>query len=120
MRDIGTRIQRYRLSRYAQPLDRVQRRLRWAWVAGGLWLLYVGVLSEHSFYRLLKLRQENARGHVELQRTRAEIERLAREAGDPAAVRLNAERQLREKVQMAKKNEIIYRYEGEPPEPVKH
>lgn len=117
MRDIGTRIQRYRLSRYATPMDLLRRRLRWAWVVGGLWLVYVAFLSEHSFLRLWRFREENARNRAELQHTRAEIERLSHEADDPAIRRTRAEHQLREKVQMAKPGEIIYRYEStQPPE----
>ncbi len=115
MRDIGTRIQRYRLSRFARPSDRTRRRLRWVWVVGALWLVYVSVLSEHSFLRLWRFRQEDARNRAELQRTRAEIQRLSREADDPVLRRLNAERQLREKVQMAKPGEIIYRFDSGPP-----
>lgn len=116
MRDIGTRIQRYRLQRFAPPVDRTRRRLRWVWVVGGLWLVYVSVLSEHSFLRLWRFRQQNDRNRAELQRTRAEIERLGHEADDPTQRRFNAERQLREKVQMAKPGEIIYRFDsGEKP-----
>ena len=111
MRDIETRIQRYRLSRFAPPVDRTRRRLRWVWVVGGLWLVYVSVLSEHSFLRLWRFRQQNEHDRVELQRTRAEIARLSHEADDPAQRRLNAERQLREKVQMARPGEIIYRFD---------
>lgn len=118
MRDIGMRIQRYRLSRYAAPLDRAQRRLRWAWVVGGLWLLYVGLLSEHSFYRLWQLRQENVRSRAALQQVQAEVGRLRRDANNPRTRRLEAERQLRERMQMTKKGEIIYRYDGDrPPDP---
>lgn len=114
MRDIETRIQRYRLSRYAAPNDRVRRRLRWAWVVGGLWLVYVGVLSEHSFLRLWRFRQENARDRTELQRTKDEIDRLSREVDDPAVRRIKAEHQLREKVNMAQPGEIIYRFDSGP------
>ncbi len=113
MRDIGTRIQRYRLSRYAAPRDRTRRRLRWAWVAAALWLVYVGFLSEHSFWRLWQLRQEAARERADLQRTREQVERLTRDADDPAIRRLTVERQLRERVQMARKGEIVYRYDGD-------
>jgi cell division protein FtsB len=115
VRDIGTRIQRYRLSRYAAPPDRARRRLRWAWVVGGLWLLYVGFLSEHSFYRLWQLRRESVRTRAQLQQARAEVARLRRDADDPARRKYEAERQLRERMQMTRKGEIIYRYEGARP-----
>ena len=48
MRDIGRRIQRYRLSRYAPPRGPVRRRLKWLWLLGAGWLTWIGVVSDHS------------------------------------------------------------------------
>ena len=108
MRDIGARIQRYRLSRYAPPEDRVRRSLRWAWLAGALWLVWVGVVSEHNFIRLWQLSHERQRSEAELKRLDAEVARLDAQQRDPAAQRLLAEHALREKSGMAKPGEIIY------------
>src|SRR5437870_7539989 len=73
MRDIGQRIQRYRLSRYAPPEEHHQRRWRWVWLGVALWLAWVGVLSDHNFYRLWRLGRDRAHTNAELARTRAQI-----------------------------------------------
>ncbi len=110
MRDIGARISRYRLSRYAPPEDRLRRRLRWAWVAFALWAVWVGLLSEHSFLRLWSLGREDARNRVERRRLSADLERIERDLTDPQRRRLAAEDYLRHNAQMARKNEIVYQY----------
>lgn len=108
MRDIGARIQRYRLSRYAAPEDRVRRGLRWAWLVAALWLVWVGFVSEHNFVRLWQLSHERQRSETELKRLAAEVARLDAQQRDPAAQRLLAEHALREKSGMARPGEIIY------------
>jgi cell division protein FtsB len=107
MRDIGARIQRYRLSRYAPPVDQVRRRLRWAWLAAALWLVWVGFVSDHNFVRLWQLSHERQRSEVELRRVSAEAARLDAQIHDPAEQRESAERALRNRG-MAKPTEIIY------------
>ena len=118
MRDIGTRIQRYRLSRYAPPEDRVRRGLRWAWLVGALWLVWVGFVSEHNLVRLRQLSQETQRSEDRLQRLHGEVARLDAQQRDPAARRLLAEHALREKSGMARPGEIIYQIR--PGDPGKH
>ena len=108
MRDIGARIQRYRLSRYAPPEDRVRRGLRWAWLVGVLWLVWIGFVSEHNLLRLRKLSHECQRSEAWLQRLNSEVARLDVQQRDPAAQRLLAEHALREKSGMARPGEIIY------------
>ena len=108
MRDIGTRIQRYRLSRYALPEDRVRRTLRWAWLAGALWLVWIGFVSEHNLMRLRQLSRERQRSEATLQQLNSEVARLDAQQRDPAAQRSLAEHALREKSGMAKPGEIIY------------
>jgi cell division protein FtsB len=108
MRDIGLRIQRYRLSRYAPPEDRMRRGLRWAWLVGALWLVWVGFLSEHNFVRLRQLSHERQRSETRLRQLREELVRLDAQQRDPAAQRLLAEHALREKSGMARPGEIIY------------
>ncbi len=109
MRDIGERINRYRLSRYAVPVDRVRRRLRWAWVAAALWLAWVGFLSDHNFVRLWQLSQERRQSEADLQRLRAEVAELDAKMRDPAAQRELAEHTLRERAGMARPGEIVSR-----------
>ena len=99
MRDIGLKISRYRLGRYAPPGSPLKRGLRWVWLIAVVWLAWATLISEHSFYRTWRR---------ELERLRAEVQRLDGESRDPAAGRLRAERQLREQQGMAKPGEIIY------------
>ena len=108
MRDIGVRIRRYRLARYAPAGSSIRRRLRVVWLIAAVWLAWAALISEHSFYRTWRLDRENARTRRELERVRAEVERLDAESRDPEAGRLRAERQLREQHGMAKPGEIIY------------
>jgi cell division protein FtsB len=116
MRDIGTRIQRYRLSRYAPPEDCVRRGLRWAWLVGALWLVWVGFVSEHNFMRLQQLAREARHSEAELRQLHGEVARLDAEERDPAARRLLAEHALRERSGMARPGEIIYRIRPGDPE----
>lgn len=108
MRDIGARIQRYRLSRYAPPVDRVRRRLRWAWVVGALWLIWVGFLSDHNACRIWLLSREERTNRQEVARLLEESRRLEREASDPKLRRKAAEAYLRERAGMARRGEIVY------------
>jgi cell division protein FtsB len=108
MRDIGVRIQRYRLSRYAPPIDLMGRRLRWAWVIGGLWLIWVGFVSDHNCYRIWQLSREERLNRQEIARLSGESDRLERETSDPALRRKAAEAYLRERAGMARRDEIIY------------
>jgi cell division protein FtsB len=112
MSDIGRRIRRYRLSRYATPRA-FPRPPRWLWIAGALWLAYVGFLSEHSFYSIWRMSAENARVQRELAEVRRETTRLDRDARDPQARLRNAERALRHEG-FARPGEVIYRIEGDP------
>ncbi len=109
MRDIGTRIQRYRLSRYAEPERPFRRSLRWLWLAGALWLVWAGFVSEHNFVRLGRLARERERSTAELRRIRNEVTALDARLRDPAAQRDLAEHALREKAGMARRDEIVYR-----------
>ena len=116
MRDIGHRIRRYRLTRFAPPEDKVRRRLRWLWAVGALWLLWAGVLSDHSFYRIWRLGRASVQAERELEQGRSENQRLDAELRDPQAGRERAERLLRERSGMARRGEIIYRVEGAVPD----
>jgi cell division protein FtsB len=108
MRDIGTRIQRYRLSRYAEPERPLRRGLRWFWLLGALWLAWAGFVSEHNFVRLGRLDREYIRSTAELKRIQAQVAVLDARLRDPAAQRDLAEHALREKAGMARPGEIIY------------
>ncbi|HEY2954254.1 MAG TPA: septum formation initiator family protein [Candidatus Eisenbacteria bacterium] len=108
MRDIGMRIRRYRLGRYATSAS-PRARWRWVWVVAALWLAWAGLLSEHSLFRIWRLAHENAAARRDVERLRAEVARLEAELSDPQAGRLRAERWLRERDGMARRGEIVYR-----------
>jgi hypothetical protein len=110
MRDIGRRIQRYRLSRYRTPQGAFPRPPRWVWLVAALWLAYVGVISERSLYRIWRMGDEDARARRELIRVREEIVRLDKEARDPRSRMRDAERTLRREG-FARAGEVIYRIE---------
>ncbi len=99
MSDIGNRIRRYRLSRYAAPRDPVRRRLRWFWLLALLWLAWAGLLSNHSAYRLWRLGAEQHRTQLEIEKARMDFAAVERE---------RAERMLRANG-MARPGEVVYR-----------
>ena len=119
MRDIGNRIKRYRLSRYAAPEQRPTRKFRWAYPLFALWVLYVGVLSEHSMLRIWQMARENQRATSQLDSLQVEVERLDRELRDPKAKRARGERVLRERVRYARPGEIVYTIEDDVPDSLK-
>jgi cell division protein FtsB len=117
MRDISHRLARRR-SRFAAPEDPVRRRLRWAWLAVALWLLWIGLFSEHSIWRFARLGRDNSRATSELARTRERVARLEAERSDPQRMRERGEKALRENGGMARKGEIIYQVDDVvPPAP---
>jgi cell division protein FtsB len=108
VRDIGTRIQRYRLSRYGAP-GTGPRRLAWVWPLLGLWLVYAGLLGEHSWFRIWRLSRESGRLQRELTTTRVELDRLEHQLHDAGARRELGERVLRERNGFVGPGEILYR-----------
>jgi cell division protein FtsB len=116
MRDIGNRIGRYRLGRYAPPVNPRTRRLRWLLAGLLVWLAWASFGSEHSFYRVWRLQREDARAQREFDRLRAEQERLDAQSDSPEARRTLAERMLRENSGMARPGEIVYRIKGAIPD----
>ena len=111
MRDIGRRIERYRLSRYRLEPRGFPRPPRWVWLAAAAWLVYVSVLSDRSFYRIWRMGRENAHAQRDLHEAEAEIARLDHAASAPHARSDEAERALR-KEGFAKHGELIYRIQS--------
>jgi len=112
MRDIGRRIQRYRLSRYAREDERRLHIPRWVWAVLAAWLVWAGVLSDHSFFALWRLHRTYDREQSQLRTARAEITRLDAAAKDAGERRKDAERRLREDEGYARPGEIIFRIDG--------
>jgi cell division protein FtsB len=75
------------------------------------WLLYTAVLSDHSLWRILRLRQELSESEAELKLVQAETRRLEARLDDPRVRAEHAEEVLRLQG-LAKPNEIIYRLGG--------
>ncbi len=116
MRDIGARIQRYRLVRYSALHGSLSRHFRWAWPILGLWLAYVALLSEHSLFRIWLMGRESMRVRTEFAATRQELGRLEQQMKNPGARRDWAEHILRERNGYAKPPEIIYRIPPQGPD----
>jgi cell division protein FtsB len=108
MRDIGARINRYRLSRYAPPANPWRRHRRWIALGAVAWMVWAGFISDHSFFRLWRLEREAARERRELKDARAEVDRLNTDLNDPRVRKVRAEGVLRENG-WAGKGEIVYR-----------
>jgi cell division protein FtsB len=108
VRDIGARIQRYRLSRYGNLYGR-PRRMAWIWPLLGLWMIYAGLLGEHSWFHIWRLGRESEQLRRELTTTRAELDQLEHQLHDAGARREIGEKVLRERNGFAGPGEIIYR-----------
>jgi cell division protein FtsB len=116
MKDIGSKILR-RPSRYASPDDPWRRRIvRIVIPALLVWVVYAGVLSEHSWWRLWRLSHEQKQTATRLDATRGEVVRLERELSDPDERRALQERVLRERNGYARPTEIVYRIDGALPD----
>jgi cell division protein FtsB len=107
MRDIGIRIQRYRLQRYAKPGstgDRARMVLTFA-LAG--WVIYAVFLSGHSLVRIAALEHKRGTTEKRLTDVQGEVKRAEQDlaqSDDPAVV----ERVLRERHNFAHEGEVLY------------
>lgn len=108
MRDIGRRIQRYRLGRYGRTNATFSGRMRWIALVVVAWLAWVGVLSEHSFFRIWKLERESALTRQQLEEASDARQRMSAELNDPEARRARAEEVLRIEHGMARRGEFVY------------
>lgn len=86
-------------------------RSRWLWLLPIAWLLWVGVISDHSFWRIYRLRHDLVAARAEMQRVRGETSKLEARLHDPAERSEHAEQMLREQG-MARPGEMIYRLGG--------
>jgi len=86
---------------------------RWLWLALGVWLVWVTVLSDHSLWRIAQLKREIAqaeRDTRDLKRTTTELEA---QLNDPYTRRLRAEEIARTEHGWAAPGEIVYRFRNE-------
>jgi len=112
MRDIGIRIQRYKLSRYRPP-DSLSERARLLLTLGlAGWAIWALFLSDHSAVRLLALDGKKHGLEQQLASTSKEVTHRARElsmADDPE----EAKRILRERHNFAEPGERLYRIQAD-------
>jgi cell division protein FtsB len=106
MRDIGARIQRYRLSRYGRVGGAT---FRWAWPLLFVWLVYAAFLGQHSLLRIWLMGNEERRVQERLADTRAELNREEHMLHDKALLKNRGEHVLRERNGFARTGELIYR-----------
>jgi hypothetical protein len=112
MRNIGIRIQRYRLQRYRAPesmSERARMLLTLALAGWGIWALF---LSDHSAVRLWRLEARKKAAEQKLAATLHDVDRAKddlRAADDPDV----EARVLRERHNFARPGELLYVIQGE-------
>ena len=89
-------------------------RKHWLWLLPAAWLLWSGVLSDHSLWRISRLQHELSSARAELERVNGENTRLGARLADPREKADHAEATLRAQG-MAKPGEIIYRFDSAKP-----
>ena len=106
---------------FSRPLEgrgrasRARNIPRWFWVAAGLWLVWVTVLSDHSFWRIAQLKREIASSEHEAERLKRDTEQLELQVRDPEARKFRAEEIARTQHGWAAPGEIVYRFRGSEP-----
>jgi len=93
-------------------------RRHWLWLLPAAWLLWIGLLSDHSLWHISRLHLELSSARAELQRVNGETSRLGARLADPREKADHAEATLRAQG-MARPGEIIYRFDSARPEAAK-
>jgi cell division protein FtsB len=115
MRDITRRLARHP-SAYGPPRGPWARLRRLFAIGLGVWLLWAGLLSEHSALRLWQVGRQNTRVERDSRAVQAEAERIGRQLKDPEQRHDLAEQVLREEHGLARKGEQVYRVDGSTPD----
>ena len=106
---------------FSRPLERGSAHARhiprWFWLAAGVWLAWVTVLSDHSFWRISQLRHELAASEHEAVALRKDTEQIERQVRDPGARKFRAEEIARTQHGWAAPGEIVYRFKDGEPKP---
>ena len=76
----------------------------------GAWLVWVSLLSEHSFLRIARLKHEITRAEEDTRRLRDETAAKQAQISDPQAKRDRAEEIARTQHGWAAPGEIVYRF----------
>ena len=85
---------------------------RWFWLIAGVWLAWVAVLSEHSFWRIYQLKREIAEAEADGRKLKEDTARLQAQLIDPEAKRFRAEEIARTQHGWAAPGEIVYKFRG--------
>ena len=103
---------------FSRPLEQDPRRggardiPRWFWLIAGVWLAWVLVISEHSVWRIYRLRHEIAQAEADGRRLKGDTARLRAQLSDPEAKRFRAEEIARTQHGWAAPGEIVYKFRG--------
>jgi len=88
---------------------------RWFWLLAGLWLAWVSVLSDHSFWRIAQLKREIARAEHDTREIKKQTGGLEAQMSDPYTRKFHAEEIARTQHGWAAPGEIVYRFRGAEP-----
>jgi cell division protein FtsB len=104
---------------FARPLESrrsgsLARRVpRWLWLLAALWLAWVTVLSDHSFWRIAQLKREIAQAEKDTKEIRKSTAALEDQVNDPHARKFHAEEIARTQHGWAAPDELVYRFRGD-------
>lgn len=108
MRDIGIRIQRYKLSRYRPPESLSERARLWLAIGLAAWLIWALFLSDHSAMRLMGLGNKKADTEDKLAATLKVVKGAEQDLSSADDQEVGAQ-VLRERHNFALPGERIYR-----------
>ena len=97
------------------PGGRARAIPRWFWLVAGVWLAWVTVLSDHSFWRIARLKREIASSERDAERLKRDTEQLEQQVRDPEARKFRAEEIARTQHGWAAQGELVYRFRGTEP-----
>ncbi len=86
---------------------------RWFWLAAALWLAWVGVLSDHSVWRIVQLKREIASAERDARELKKSTAALESQMSDPYSRKFHAEEVARTQHGWAAPGEIVYRFRGD-------
>ncbi len=86
---------------------------RWLWLLAGVWLVWATVLSDHSVWRIARLKREIAQAERDTRELKKATSTLEAQLQDPYARRFRAEEIARSEHGWAAPGEIVYRFRNE-------
>ena len=86
---------------------------RWVWLVAGAWLAWAAILSDHSLWRIAKLKREIAQAERDTRELKKSTAALEAQLQDPYERRFRAEEIARTDHGWAAPGEIVYRFRSE-------